>query len=81
MTDRAIAFIVTLEDDQRIGDFVLDDDQLRHPLGADRIAMAIAMIKGVSQVELVVSEWRDKIAEARARDKIYNELRDLLSPR
>lgn len=81
MTDRAIAFIVTLDEDMRIGDFVLDEDQLRHALGADRVAMAISMIKGVSRVEPVVAEWRDMIAEARARDKIYNELRDLLSPR
>jgi hypothetical protein len=73
MTDRATAYIVTLDDDYRMGDSVDG-----FPTDADAILHAIRMIKGVYTVTPVVAEWRDAMAEEKARHKLRQEMREVL---
>lgn len=72
MTDRAQAFIVTLDDDYRIGDYggypsVVPDEEsnMKLPTDADFIAHAIRAIKGVASVQPVVADLNAMVARER----------------
>jgi hypothetical protein len=68
MTDRLIAFTVTLQNPIR------EDD-------AEHIKAAIGMIKGVSKVVPVVSDINTHYAFERAYRKIYRRVFKALEPR
>jgi hypothetical protein len=70
MTDRAKGFLVHLSDDMRIGD---------ETTGADRIADAIRMLKGVTKVEPIINDAGDALNRERVRLELVTKLWDALS--
>jgi hypothetical protein len=71
MTDMAAGFLVHLEEDVRIG----DGDKY---WGADRIATAISMIRGVAKVEPIVTDIELHLATERAKSEFRKKIKEIV---